>query len=305
MAREDITRLQGLLAAREEALTTAEADAEHRVETERAATTEVHERLATAREEAQRSMVAEAEETERLRAELERTREDAERLLAAERAEVARLREELLNSEVDDGAPDEASRRMVERMQRDLDRERATTRTLRRELEALRAESAEHRRSATATARSTDEDPTIPAATAARAARRVGRQRRVGGRRAPALPPRPRPRARTVRVGALVVRLIALRLIVAYGRRDSWLPRAAGAHLELAQRGGRRRRSRSPRCRCCCRGRWRSIRGVAGLGPRDGPARARHDHRAVLEAVPGAVHDGLRAVRAPLRPRCG
>ena len=70
-------------------------------------------------------MVAEAEETERLRAELDRAREDAERLLAAERAEVARLREELLNSEVPDGAPDEASRRMVERMHRDLDRERA------------------------------------------------------------------------------------------------------------------------------------------------------------------------------------
>ena len=187
--------LQGLLAAREETLTTVEADAEHRVETERMATTEVHERLASAREEAQRSMVAEAEETERLRAELDRAREDGERLLAAERAEVARLREELLNSEVPDGAPDEASRRMVERVQRDLDRERAASRTLRRELEVLRAESAEERRSYS-NGTISGEDPTIPAATPAG---RRGPSMRPAGRppRAAAPPTGCRPRART------------------------------------------------------------------------------------------------------------
>ena len=115
------------------------------METERATTTEVHSRLAVAREEAQRTMVAEAEETERLRAELAEAREESERLLAAERAEVARLREELLSSEVDE-AGEEASRRMLERVQRDLERERATSRNLRRELDDLRSDSAEYRR---------------------------------------------------------------------------------------------------------------------------------------------------------------
>ena len=187
VAREDTTRLQGLLAEREEALTAVEAEIQRRVETERAATTEVHERLAETREEAQRSMVAEAEETERLRAELERTREDAEKLLAKERAEVARLREELLNSEVDETA-DESSRRMVERMTRDLERERATVRTLQRELDALRADSAEHRRAGNGTL-ATEEGPQ-PLTPAGRAARPpVGAQRRIEGvRNTPRVP---------------------------------------------------------------------------------------------------------------------
>jgi chromosome segregation ATPase len=212
VAREDIIRLQGLLAAREETLTTVEAEAEHRVETERMATTEVHERLATAREEAQRSIVAEAEETERLRAELDRAREDGERLLAAERAEVARLREELLNSEVPDGAPDEASRRMVERLQRDLDRERAATRTLRRELEVLRAESAEERRSHS-NGTIAGGDATIPAATPAGrrgpvdAPRRVAAARSGAAHRVPSSRPNP--------IALWSVRFIAFVLIVA------------------------------------------------------------------------------------------
>jgi len=116
--------------------------AARRVETERATTTEVHARLATAREEAQRSIVAEAEETERLRAELEQVRAESERALGAERAEVARLREELLSSEVDEDA-DEASRRMIERVTRDLERERAISRNLKRELDTLRSETAD------------------------------------------------------------------------------------------------------------------------------------------------------------------
>ena len=94
-------------------------------------------------------MVAEAEETERLRAELAAAREESERLLGAERAEVARLREELLSSEVDEEG-EEASRRMLERVTRDLERERAASRSLRRELDELRSDSAEYRRSVSA-----------------------------------------------------------------------------------------------------------------------------------------------------------
>ena len=181
----------------------------------------MHERLATAREEAQRSIVAEAEETERLRAELDQAREDAERLLAAERAEVARLREELLNSEVPDGELDEASRRMVERISRDLDRERAASRTLRRELEALRAESAEERRqrsSQTANGTLAMDDAPAAATAAGRAGRTpVGAERRVAAARAgspqrvPRVPPSP--------VALWAVRIIAAVADRRHGRR--------------------------------------------------------------------------------------
>ena len=147
VAREEIARLEDGIRERERSLEATQQDAERRVDTERATTTEVHARLATAREEAQKSMVAEAEETEQLRAELERTRAESERQLAAERAEVARLREEMLSSEVDEGA-EEASRRMVERITRDLERERATARSLKRELDTLRSDTAEQRRHA-------------------------------------------------------------------------------------------------------------------------------------------------------------
>ena len=115
-------------------------------------------------------MVAEAEETERLRAELEAVREESERLLGAERAEVARLREELLSSEVDEEG-EEASRRMLERVTRDLERERATSRSLRRELDELRSDSAEYRRSVSAsTANGTlaMDEPPRPARSSAR-----------------------------------------------------------------------------------------------------------------------------------------
>jgi hypothetical protein len=220
VAREDVARLQGLLAEREEAIAAAEEDATRRVEGERAATTEVHARLATAREEAQRTVAAEAAETERLRAELERSREDADRLLAAERAEVARLREELLSSETEDD--DDSTRRMLERVTRDLERERATARQLRRELDALHSESAETRRTL---ASGTDNgalgaDDAPPAATAAgRAGRAVrtaeGTQRRVeaaryaAAQRVPRVPPSP--------ISLWAVRIIATLVVAALG----------------------------------------------------------------------------------------
>ena len=260
VAREDITRLQGLLAEREEALTEVEADIERRVESERAATTEVHERLADAREEAQRSMVAEAEETERLRAELERTREDAEKLLAAERAEVARLREELLNSEVDETA-EESSRRMVERMTRDLDRERATTRTLRRELEALRADSAEHRRGGQRHALDRG------GAGAAHAGRPRARGRpwaRSGASTRPAShPPNRVPRNQPSQASLWIVRVAATIFIAicAIALRDL----RSGDHV-VARCVRSAPRSCSPLSRCCCRGRWRSTRGRGWSG---------------------------------------
>jgi hypothetical protein len=178
----------------------------------------VHARLATAREEAQKTLVAEAEETERLRTELERAREEADRQLAAERAEVARLREELLSSErYDDEEPDEASRRMLERVTRDLERERATNRNLRRELDELRSESAEHRRamsSATANGTLAMDEPPAPATAAGRAVRTPqGTQRRVeaaraaADRRVPRVPPSP--------VSIWIVRVVASALVVA------------------------------------------------------------------------------------------
>jgi chromosome segregation ATPase len=133
-ARAEIERLQAELD-----------DARTRIDSERATTTQVHSRLATAREEAHKTIAAEAQETERLRTELQTSREDAERALATERAEVARLREELVD--VRTGTEDgEAPRRELERVSRDLERERAATRMLRRELEELRSQTAEQRR---------------------------------------------------------------------------------------------------------------------------------------------------------------
>jgi chromosome segregation ATPase len=213
VAREDISRLQSLLAQRDEALSAAQQDAERRVETERASVTEVHERLADTREQAQRTIVAEAEETERLRAELERTRDDAEKLLAAERAEVARLREALLNSEVDPAA-EESARRMIERVTRDLDRERATSRTLRREIEALQSATAEHRRATALSGNGTTvSDVTEPAPRAVRTP--LGTQRRVeaartnSASRVPRVPPS--------RASFWIVRVLAAGLVAFLG----------------------------------------------------------------------------------------
>ncbi len=162
-----------------------------------------------------------------LRAELARTREDSERLLAAERAEVARLREEMLSSEVAETA-DEASRRMIERVTRDLERERATSRNLRRELDELRSDSAEHRRwlsSSTANGTFAQDDPPAASTAAGRAGGRAlrtpeGTQRRVdaarlaASQRVPRVPPSPYA-IWAVRIGAaLLVAVLAVALIV-------------------------------------------------------------------------------------------
>jgi hypothetical protein len=160
-------RDEELTAAREEART-ANVEAEERLATERAAQTEVREKLATAREEAESTITAEAQETERLRAELEAAREESERTVEAERAETARLREELATqSGVGNGTEaEEAAKRMYERIARELEHERAAARSLRRELDAVQAQTAEHRR-ATSAAAANGVTEDVPAATPA------------------------------------------------------------------------------------------------------------------------------------------
>ncbi len=202
-AREEMAALRSTLDAREAELAEARSDAERRVEAERATTTEVHSRLANAREDAQRTVAAEAEETERLRTELDVAREDAERLLAAERAEVARLREELIGR---DGVQDEATRRMVERIERELDRERATARELQRELDDLRSETARRRREeSNGVATLEDRAVRTPEGTARRSqAARAGSARRV-----PQVAPNP--------VSLWAVRVVAALIVAALG----------------------------------------------------------------------------------------
>ena len=170
-------RDQELALAREDARTAREearaalADAEERVTAERAVATEVREKLATAREEAQTTITEEAQETERLRAELEAARQETERTVEAERAETARLREELATQSAqangdDGGEAETAAKRMYERIARELERERAAARQLRRELDAVQAETAEQRRAvSSASAGGVTDD--VPAATPA------------------------------------------------------------------------------------------------------------------------------------------
>lgn len=202
-ARDEIAALRGTLAERDAELAEARADAAKRIEAERAATTEVHSRLATAREDAERSVAAEAEETERLRLELEVARDNAERLLAAERSEVARLREELISR---DGEEDESTRRMVERLGRDLDRERAGARELRRELDDLRSETARQRREGgNGTATLEDRGVRPPE----RTQRRFQGARAASSRRVPQVPPSP--------VSLWAVRVVAALFVAALG----------------------------------------------------------------------------------------
>ena len=165
-----------------------EASAE-RLQAERAAAAEIREKLATAREEAQSTIDTEAHETERLRAELQAAREETERTVEAERAETARLRAELATHSANggdepDGEAQAAARRMYERVASELERERAAARSLRRELDAVQAQTAEHRR-LTASAAADGIDPTqdIPAA-ATPAARLVASRRSEVGRAA-------------------------------------------------------------------------------------------------------------------------
>jgi hypothetical protein len=177
-AEEERDRLRTDLAIRDEELEiareeakTARAEAEARLVAERAAATEVREKLATAREEAQSTITAEAQETERLRAELEAAREETERTVEAERAETARLREELATHTAqgnggEAGEAEAAAKRMYERIARELEHERAAARHLRRELDAVQAQTAEHRRAASSAAAGGVTDD-VPAATAA------------------------------------------------------------------------------------------------------------------------------------------
>jgi chromosome segregation ATPase len=187
-AEADRERLEGELeAVREELaqrmreLAGHREESEQRLGAERAATSDVREKLASAREEAQKALAAEAEETERIRTELATAREEAERLLATERAEVARLREELAARPAaaaeDETEPDDAQRRMYERISRELDHERARVRELRQELDARSAETAEHRRHAAAAAtngvHTTTEERPVAMTPAGRAGRRA------------------------------------------------------------------------------------------------------------------------------------
>ena len=144
--REELDALKHHVAQQEKALASAGEEAEKRLETERATTTEVHSRLAVAREEAQRTMVAEAEETERLRAELAA---GPRRVRAAARPPSAPRSRGCARS----CSPARSTRRArrpragcSSASQRDLERERATSRSLRRELDELRSDSAEYRR---------------------------------------------------------------------------------------------------------------------------------------------------------------
>ena len=178
-AEAERERLRTDLAIRDEELSiardeaqTARNEAEQRLAAERAASTEVREKLATAREEADKTITMEAEETERLRAELAAARDETERTVEAERAETARLREELAarsvapNGDDDGGEAEAAAKRMYERIARELEAERAAARSLRRELDAIQAETAEHRRDASSAAANGITDD-VPAATPA------------------------------------------------------------------------------------------------------------------------------------------
>jgi hypothetical protein len=156
--QQETVQLRADLVARDEELEAARADVEERLAVERAAATEIREKLATAREEAHSTMATEAQETERLRAELEAAREETERIVEAERAETARLREELAgtahatNGDDDGGEAETGARRMYERIARELENERSAARSLRRELDAVQAQTAEHRRVTSAAA---------------------------------------------------------------------------------------------------------------------------------------------------------
>ena len=210
-ARADAEAARAEAAAASADAEQARADAEERLAAERAASTEVREKLATAREEAQNTIATEAHETERLRAELRAAREETERTVNAERAETARLREELATRSAngdDDGESEAAARRMYERIARELESERAAARHLRRELDAVQAQTAEHRRVASSVAAdgisATDDAPAAatPAGRLAAARRtQVGRavahhraEARAGGEPPTAYPSRtPRP----------------------------------------------------------------------------------------------------------------
>jgi hypothetical protein len=186
-------REQRLLAAESDAVR-AEDDAARRLDAERAETADLRTRLAAAREEAEQArteasgtIAAEAQETERLRGELTTAREEADEAIAAARAEAATVRQELADRSPPAAAADDAdagTRRMLETVTRDLERERATVRTLRREIEALQAETAEHRRAAAVAGATAPIDAGHDSRLAARA-HRVDVARSAGAGRVP------------------------------------------------------------------------------------------------------------------------
>jgi chromosome segregation ATPase len=170
-----VAALEAARREHEKALAEARADADRRVDDEREASAGLREKLAAAREDAERAkheaaaaIEAEARETEKLRLEARSARDEAEQTVAGERAEAARLREELAGREppAEGDGEDTAARRMLDRVSRDLERERAASRTLRREIDMLRGESAQHRRLAAAAAAAgvaTTEEATVAA----------------------------------------------------------------------------------------------------------------------------------------------
>jgi hypothetical protein len=196
-ARAAIVERDQRLMAAEAAAEQATEDASARLDAERGEAAELRTRLAEAREAAERARVeaelaiaAEAKETERLREELLAARTEAERAVGAERAEASKLREELASRPPADADTEEdaPNRRMLDRVTRDLERERVGSRTLRRELEAAQSEMAELRRSAAVSpgVTSTAEQP-VAAIVGRRgnAAHRIDVARAAGAQRVP------------------------------------------------------------------------------------------------------------------------
>jgi hypothetical protein len=191
-ARDGIVERDQRLMAGEAAVEQAAEDAAARLDAERAEAAALRTRLAEAREaadraraEAEQAIAAEAKETERLRDELQVTRAESERAIGAERTEATRLREELASrpASATDSEEDLPNRRMLDRVTRDLERERVTTRTLRRELEAAQAEVSELRRATAVTG--TAEQPAPSIARRGNAAHRIDVARAAGAQRVP------------------------------------------------------------------------------------------------------------------------
>ena len=222
-ARDGIVERDQRLMALQETGDRAAEDATKRLDAKRDEAADLRTKLAEAREEAERArteaaaaIAAEAEETERLRSELQAVRHQADEAVAAERGETARLREELAarptpsEAETEEEPP---NRRMHDRLSRDLERERATNRTLRRDLEALQAETAELRRAAAVTPPTAEQPPSLRRPVAAH---RVDVARAAGAHLVPDHHPSPA-RLWAARLGAAVLLgllLLALALIV-------------------------------------------------------------------------------------------
>jgi hypothetical protein len=219
-ARDGIAERDQRLMALQESGDRAAEDASKRLDAKRAEAADLRTKLAEAREEAERArteaaaaIAAEAEETERLRSELQAARRQADEAVAAERGETARLREELAaRPAVADSESEEAppNRRMLDRVTRDLERERATNRTLRRDLEALQGETAELRRAVAVTPPTAEQPP--PSLRRPVAAHRVDVARAAGAHLVPDHHPSPARLWATRFAAAVLVGLLLLAL---------------------------------------------------------------------------------------------